>query len=77
MDPLAWRLVRGAGWGETQKREEEEEERERASGGEGLYLFFACGPGFVHLFFEGLFLECQTHAQVLNYSRGVDLRNDK
>ena len=29
MDPLAWRLVRGAGWGETQKREEEEEERER------------------------------------------------
>ena len=30
MDPLAWRLVRGAGWGETQKREEEEErEREK------------------------------------------------
>ena len=29
VDPLAWRLVRGAGWGETQKREEEEKEEER------------------------------------------------
>ena len=28
VDPLAWRLVRGAGWGETREREEEEE-RER------------------------------------------------
>ena len=30
VDPLAWRLVRGAGWGETREREEEEErEREK------------------------------------------------
>eukprot|EP00959_Pyramimonas_sp_CCMP1952_P282293 5900231-Pyramimonas_sp.AAC.1 len=30
VDALAWRLVRVAGWGETQKREEEEDrDRER------------------------------------------------
>ena len=29
VDPLAWRLVRGAGWGETREREEEEREREK------------------------------------------------
>ena len=28
-DLLAWRLVRGAGWGETREREEEEWEREK------------------------------------------------
>ena len=37
MDPLAWRLVRGAGWGET-KKGEEDEEREREKEVEEMML---------------------------------------